>query len=163
MAKILDVAQYIFEYYYFISKEHIDELKLQKLLYFCQREKLALTDEPLFDEELEGWVHGPVSPLVRSYFDKDDGIMCDTDKLSEDDQFIVRNVVVQYGGIASWSLRELSHKEYSWQQSRVGLSVKQRGNRHLSVDDIRIDAKKVKPFDSDWGMYYDDFEDDEVD
>lgn len=161
MSKILDVAQYIYDYYKEITKEEIDELKLQKLIYFCQREKLALINEPLFDDEMQGWIHGPVSPLVRSYYDQKHGIMTDTDSLSEEDEYIIRNVINQYGNIASWKLRDLSHEEFSWQQSRKGLAPNQRGNNVISIDDIKKDAENVRPFDYQWGMYYDEFEDEE--
>ena len=53
MTKILDVAQYIYDYYKEITGENIDEMKLHKLLYFCQREKLALLDEPMFKESFK--------------------------------------------------------------------------------------------------------------
>lgn len=161
MRDILNVANYICEYYKQIANEPIDELKLQKLLYFCQREKLSIVNEPLFKEPLEGWVHGPVSPLVRSYFEDGD-IVCMTEKLSEQDAYIVRGVLQQYAGCASWKLRDLTHMELSWQRSREGLAADQRGNRKLELDDIRIDSQKVRPFDDVWGMFYDEFEDIEV-
>lgn len=36
-------------------------MKLRKFfLYLCQRESLAITAEPVFIEEFEGWEYGPV-------------------------------------------------------------------------------------------------------
>ena len=161
MSKILDVAQYICAYYRELSNEPIDEMKLHKLLYFAQREKLALLDEPLFTEELQGWIHGPVSPYVRAHFEESEGIVADTSALKDDEKYIINNVMHQYCSIASWKLRELSHREISWQNSRRGLGLNDRGNQPLLLEDIREDAKKVKPFDSVWGMYYEDFDDEE--
>ena len=83
MTSVFDVAKYIYDFYLETTNEKIDELKLQKLLYFCQREKLALLNETLFDDAMEGWVHGPVSVEVRTYFDRDTGINCDTNPLSD--------------------------------------------------------------------------------
>lgn len=159
MAKVLDVAQYIYDYYFSVTHELIDELKLHKLLYFCQREKLALLNEPLFSEPMEGWIHGPVSVETRKYYERETGINCNTDKLSDNDEYIVRNVIMQYGGLASWKLRNMSHEELSWKNSRKGLSDGQKGNRIINLDDIRKDAEKVRPYDSVWDMYYDEFED----
>lgn len=51
MEKILDVAQYIYDEYKRQSGEIIYEMKLHKLLYFTQRESLAITNEPLFAEK----------------------------------------------------------------------------------------------------------------
>ena len=46
MDKIIDVPQYVFEEYKHIIGEAIDEMKLHKLLYFAQRESLAITNTP---------------------------------------------------------------------------------------------------------------------
>lgn len=161
MSNILDVAQYICDYYYKMTNEPIDEMKLHKLLYFSQREKLALLNELLFTEDMQGWIHGPVSPYVRANFEGSEGIVVTTSDLSDEDKYIINNVLQQYGGLASWKLREISHQEISWQKSREGLGENEHGNRVLVIDDIREDAKKVKPFDSVWGMYYEDFDDEE--
>ena len=59
---------------YFITKNHeygdyITNLKLQKLVYYAQAWYLAFLDKPLFDEDFEAWVHGPVNrDLYDRYF-----------------------------------------------------------------------------------------------
>jgi len=40
----------------------LTNLKLQKLLYYAQAWYLALKDRPLFQEDMQAWVHGPVLP-----------------------------------------------------------------------------------------------------
>ena len=50
MEKIINVAQYIFNEYKRVTGEIIDEMKLQKLLYFSQRETIAILNETLFNE-----------------------------------------------------------------------------------------------------------------
>lgn len=42
--------------------EVLTNLKLQKLLFYAQAWHLALQGEPLFDEDFQAWVHGPVLP-----------------------------------------------------------------------------------------------------
>lgn len=42
--------------------ENLTNLKLQKLLYYAQAWHLALRNAPLFDEDFQAWVHGPVLP-----------------------------------------------------------------------------------------------------
>ena len=143
MEKILNVAQYIIDSYKRITDEDIDELKLHKLLYFSQRESLAVMGTPLFEENLEGWVHGPVSPSVRSHFELGIGITVSTDNLSDTSKTIVDSVMNRYCQFASWKLRELSHNEVSWINSRNGLLPNERGNNILSIDDIRKDSEKV--------------------
>lgn len=159
MQNILNVAQCIYDEYKRETGDKIDEMKLHKLLYFAQRESLALLGEPLFSESMEGWIHGPVSPCVRSHFLQDYGLMCNVGETDSSTKRIVNNIISEYGHIASWKLRDLSHEEISWKNSRRGLSSRDRGNRDISIDDIREDASKLRPFDSTWGMYYDEFDD----
>ena len=158
MEKILNVAQYIYETYKKMAGEVIDEMKLHKLLYFAQREALAVTGRPLFAETIQGWKYGPVSPEVRLYFTSD-GIMTSTEDVSLESAYILNNVLVEYGPIASWKLSKMSHEERSWKNARRGLGAEENGNRELSLEDIRADAEKVRPYDHVWDMYYDEFED----
>lgn len=159
MARIIDVASYIFDEYKSISGEYIDEMKLHKLLYLSQREKLAINGETMFEESLEGWRHGPVSPLVRSVFSKTKVNNYDRKKLSDEDAYIAKCIVLQYGGFESWKLSELTHKEISWNNARKGLLPYDNGNVPLLIEDIIADSKKIRPYDPLYDMYIDEFED----
>ena len=55
-----DVADYLIASVDAESGDNISNLKLQKLLYYAQGFSLALNGEPLFDEPLVAWAHGPV-------------------------------------------------------------------------------------------------------
>ena len=46
----------------------ITNLKLQKLLYYAQAWNLVFTGEPLFEADIEAWVHGPVVPSIFRRF-----------------------------------------------------------------------------------------------
>lgn len=162
MEKILDVAQFIFNEYFKISGTKIDEMKLQKLLYFAQRECIAITGEPLFKGTFEGWRYGPVSRKVRGAFTESEGINAPTKEISLEAKYIVKNVIYTYGEYASWKLSKLSHQEISWKKARVGLDKNENGNTVLNIEDIRKDAEKVRPYDHVYDMYYDEFEDAEV-
>jgi uncharacterized phage-associated protein len=63
MANAGEVAKYI------IKSLPVDNLKLQKLLYYSQAVHLVLNDKaPLFPEPIEAWDYGPVVPPVyREY------------------------------------------------------------------------------------------------
>ena len=162
MERIIDVAQYIYDEYKRQSGEVIDEMKLHKLLYFSQRENLAITNEPMFPETFEGWKYGPVSKDVRALYTEDGMYYENRRTLSAEASYIVKNVILQYGGLASWKLSEILHKEISWQNARKNLVAGENGSEPLSIDDIRKDAEKVRTFDSMYDMYYDEFEDAEV-
>ena len=158
MEKIINVAQYIFNEYKRVTEEIIDEMKLQKLLYFSQRETFAILNQPLFNEVFEGWKYGPVSREVRTVF-TEDGINAQTEDIKSESKYIINNIIQEYGALASWKLSALTHKETSWLNSRKGLKKEENGNVKIKIEDIREDAKKVRPYDYMWDMYYDEFED----
>ncbi|WP_127448765.1 Panacea domain-containing protein [Veillonella sp. 3310] len=159
MEKVLDVAKYIINRYEEVAGVTIDELKLHKLLYFVQREAIAITGNPMFKEDLEGWKYGPVSPVVRNYFTDDGLSFIDEKEIQEENKYIVNNIIHQYGGFESWKLSDLSHQEYSWKQARIGVAPLENGNHIIKIEDICKDAQKIRPYDSVYDMYYDEFED----
>ncbi|HAA28445.1 MAG TPA: hypothetical protein DCE56_13130 [Cyanobacteria bacterium UBA8553] len=60
-------ASEIADYFIYVANDtgsFISNLKLQKLVYYAQAWHLALYDTPLFDEDFEAWVHGPVIPAL---------------------------------------------------------------------------------------------------
>ena len=63
MTTAAEVAKYI------IKSLPVDNLKLQKLLYYSQAIHLVLHDrQPLFSDVIEAWIYGPVVPPVyREY------------------------------------------------------------------------------------------------
>ena len=104
-------------------------------------------------------------PVINSqnwyyeYFWNRDGINADTKDIKNESKYIINNVILEYGALASWKLSKISHKEISWINSRKGLKDGENGNRKIKLEDIREDAKKVRPYDYVWDMYYDEFED----
>ncbi|WP_198678618.1 Panacea domain-containing protein [Pseudidiomarina marina] len=99
----------------------VDNLKLQKLTYYCQGYHLAIYKEPAFDGEICAWEHGPVvSELYNTY--RGFGSTCiisqaDTDyfsEISESVQHIVDWVLETYGRVGSWTLRNKTHQERPW-------------------------------------------------
>lgn len=160
MERIIDVAQYLFERYRTVSGgDTLDEMKLHKLLYLTQRESLAITDSPLFAEKFLGWKYGPVCREVRLRYSPDGMADDDIRPISHEAAYIANSVIAQYGGYEAWKLSELSHRELSWRNARKGLASHQNGNKPLSLEDIRKDAEKVRPYDATYDMYYDEFED----
>lgn len=162
MEKIIDVAQYIFKEYKAISGNIIDEMKLHKLLYLTQRESLAIVGQPMFAERFEGWKYGPVCRAVRNCYTEDGMFSEDIHEISNESAYIVKNIIMQYGAYESWKLSELSHRELSWQNARRGIPTGQNGCKELCLEDIRKDAEKVRPYDSVWDMFYDEFDDAEA-
>lgn len=161
MDKIIDAAAYIIGKYKEISGGTLSETKLHKLLYFTQREAYAITGAPAFDGVFEGWRYGPVSRDVRSVYYNGE-IVVPTGDISDGLKYIANNVILEYGSLAAWKLSELSHKDSSWRNARVGLSAQENGNRLLKNEDIKADALLIRPYDHVWDMYYDEFETEEA-
>ena len=160
MKKELQVANYLVNAYERITDTRFEysELMLQKLMYFAQKTSLALTGKPLFHENFEGWIHGPVLKSLRGYFDTASPVV-EEDALSETDKYIIENTIHSYGQFSAWKLRDITHEEYSWKKSMEGLSNSEYGFETILIDDIRKDAEKVHVFDHQFDMYIDEFDD----
>jgi uncharacterized phage-associated protein len=103
----------------------ISNLKLQKLVYYSQAWHLALHGEPLFEEDFEAWIHGPVLPnLYHTY--KHFGWK----PIQEDVQVnlplaildYLNEVADEYFVCDAYELEQMTHLEAPWQKARVGLS-----------------------------------------
>ena len=53
----------------------------------------------------------------------------------------------------------MSYLTRKYLNSRRGLKEGENGNRKIKLEDIKEEAKKVRPYDYVWDMYYDEFED----
>ena len=155
MEKIANVARYICEEYKRISHNDIDDAKLQKLLYFTQRESIAVTGLPMFGENL--WCEAARCEIQGVL--PDCGSVNNDIRISDTAKYIINNVIQEYGSLESWKLSEMLYRETSWQNAHKRLDGDKGDGVPLSLDDIRTDAKKVRPYDYVWDMYYDEFED----
>lgn len=123
MTNIHSVADYIIESF---SPEEISLLKLQSLLYLAQGYHLALYDKPLFEEEFEASVHGPINTETHKRFANGCGLftIIKSDKVSsmENDlkKFIDRIIEV-YGGFTGDQLESLTRSQTPWKLARKGL------------------------------------------
>lgn len=126
------------------SSEHGDcltNLKLQKLLYYAQAWHLALYDEPLFDERIEAWVHGPVVPSIYHRF-KDYQWRPITQEIPEvslpgDVTKHLVEVLDAYGGFTGFQLERLTHEEDPWKSARGDLEMDVPSNVEISWDDMK--------------------------
>lgn len=123
--------------------ERIDEMKLHKLMYFAQRESLIQTGEPLFEEEFQGWRFGPVLPPLRDLYKNYDFAEVSGEDLGED-RAALDAVFNEYGDSDSWNLSRLSHSEICWKRSRKGIAPNESSKNVIPLDDIRIDAARIK-------------------
>ncbi len=126
-SEALEIGKYsVFEIAnWFLKKEPMSHLKLQKLCYYAQAWNYALRNSRLIDSDFQAWVHGPVSPVL---YDRFKSFGFDTIKLigkykpiiEEDDIEILESVWTTYGNYAANALEALTHRELPWMEARVG-------------------------------------------
>ncbi|WP_442598624.1 Panacea domain-containing protein [Neobacillus sp. D3-1R] len=126
MSRVEHVASYLLS----VSKPgtswSITPLKLQKLLYYCQGWYMAFSKgEPLFNEDLEAWEHGPVVPDIYFKYKHHRYLTISTEifenknrkgkTIFDKKQLDILNTVWEtYGHYDGKYLEELTHQEDPW-------------------------------------------------
>jgi uncharacterized phage-associated protein len=117
----------------------ITHLKLQKLVYYAQGFSLAFNNEPLFDEPIEAWDHGPVCPQlyqkyksfgrepINSNLHLDD--VCS--KFTERQLEILEIVNENFGCLTGSMLRRVSHSDSAW------INARSRGGDIITLDEMK--------------------------
>src|SRR5579863_6095134 len=134
MATVFDVADYILS-----RLGDMSAMKLQKLVYYSQAWSLAWTDRPLFEDEIEAWMKGPVVPAL---YQKHKGTFLVTtgffgghvENLTPEEKDVINRVLDFYGPRDPQWLSGLTHLESPWKQARVGLDPEERGNSVISKE-----------------------------
>ena len=131
MATALDVANY------FLnladngeeSGELLSNLKTQKLVYYAQGFSLAILDEPLFEDSIEAWTHGPVVPnLYQEFKGYGSGPIPAPEDFDASEHFsgeqieLLNEVMDVYGQFSAWKLRNLTHEESPWKNNAATAS-----------------------------------------
>lgn len=124
----------------FLAIESMTQKKLQKLCYYAQGWYVAITDRRLFNDQIQAWVHGPVSPkLYERYkmfgFNK---IPKKESKATDDElKGIVKEIYRIYGKLDGDQLEELTHKEMPWINAREGLEAYESSTNAINIDDMK--------------------------
>jgi uncharacterized phage-associated protein len=113
MTSAKEIAKYI------IKSIPVDNLKLQKLLYYSQAVYLVLHDKkPLFPEPIEAWDYGPVVPSVyREYKEYGFETIPPIDEPSKLDLAEMKAVDIVFdcfGGMSGSELINQTHAESPW-------------------------------------------------
>jgi uncharacterized phage-associated protein len=139
---VLDVAQYFIKRVDRESGDVISPLKLQKLVYYAQAWSLVLKDKPIFLDEIEAWVHGPVVHRVwEAYKDyRYESIPEPEEPLPNftDEQLEVLDEVWEaYGELSAKRLESLTHSEPPWISAREGLGLGERPQKSMSLEEMK--------------------------
>jgi len=140
MLTCYDIAKYFIR----LANEtgsYVSNLKLQKLVYYAQAWYLAIYDTPLFEEDFEAWIHGPVIPaLYREY--RDFGwkpIIKDVERPSfcEDTYNFLEEVSDVYFACDAYELERMTHQEDPWVNARRGIPMDVPSNELISKESMR--------------------------
>lgn len=139
MQSAASIARYILRFFQ-QAGDPISNLKLQKLLYYCQGWHLAVRNEPLFQDRLEAWVHGPVQPGIYGTYKHNRWSPIAEEvldaSLSPDEKSVVDEVLAVYGADSAYELELRSHTELPWLQARGGIPNDQESNAVIPQDQM---------------------------
>lgn len=144
----------IFQYFLALANskgEVITNLKIQKLLYYAQSWYLANFKEPLFEEDFQAWVHGPVISSLYTKL-KSKGYYAGTpirsrfslenveNKLDEIDKNIkpfLEEIARVYFPFGAYQLELMTHKEDPWIITRGEMSPDEKCSSIIPKDLIQ--------------------------
>jgi len=118
MASVHDAAGAIIE-----RLGTVDNMKLQKLLFFAQGWSLAWRGVPMFDDNLEAWKKGPVVDSVyqtykrHKWYPISEPVRGDPSKLSDDERHMLTAVLDCYVRLNGRELSDITHDNPAWATS----------------------------------------------
>lgn len=123
-----DVAQFLLSLIDTNVGDTVSNLKLQKLLYYCQGYYLALYNKPLFEDKIYAWDYGPV---VRTVYDEYKfygssaivPVMNYCGKLTKAQRALVLKVYEQYGQFSAGKLVDMTHNEAPWKTTKKNTEI----------------------------------------
>lgn len=132
MASVQDVAAYILH-----KLGPVTTIKLQKLVYYSQAWSLVWDEEPLFEDEIQAWANGPVSPTLYEAHRRQFKVSVISDgnleSLIPSQRETIDKVLEFYGDKSSQWLSDLTHQESPWLEARRGLAPGQPGNCEITT------------------------------
>ena len=118
--KAIDIANMYIRLANDIQDNSIDNLKINKMLYYAQGWALVRLGRPLFDESIQAWDYGPVIPEVYHAFKccgklsiKEPIDVFDESRLNSEELELLVDVYTAYGRYTGWALKEMTHEKGS--------------------------------------------------
>lgn len=140
----LTTASEIADYFIYVANDtgsFISNLKLQKLVYYAQAWHLALYGTPLFDEDFEAWVHGPVIPALFDQY-KEFGWKPILKEVKKPDfppelEKFLEEITEEYFICEGLELEMMTTREAPWIQVRKGLRRDEPSHAIISKESMR--------------------------
>jgi uncharacterized phage-associated protein len=109
-----------------MGKELMTNMKLQKMLYYQQGFHLAYFNTPLFDEEIEAWMYGPVVPEMYERYKSNGHLGIEPDRsmgfgFDQPEELALFNEVCNvYGAYSTIGLMNMTRNETPWKTTPTG-------------------------------------------
>lgn len=119
-----EIASFYIQLLNSIPDNSIDNLKLNKILYYAQAWSLTKRGKPIFSDEIIAWDYGPVIPEVYHMYKccGSNAIVeaeapFDEGRLSGEELELLIDVYRNYGKYTGWALKDMTHKKGApWSQ-----------------------------------------------
>lgn len=149
MATISTVADYIIVQLNADGESDLNNLKLQKLLYYVQAWYLAYYKRSMFDGKFQAWVHGPVNREIYDRFkdkkflyspitlaDVEDLDLIGT--LTSKEKRHIDRVLDAYAKYSPSQLEFMTHREKPWMDARKDVGKFERSEN--IIDEVKMGA-----------------------
>jgi uncharacterized phage-associated protein len=121
--------------------EGVNNMKLQRLMYYAQAWHLARYDRPLFDAKLEAWISGPVVPSIYWRFKpfgiRELSVPAGARLLDARTAAFLDEIASEYLPLDEWALGNMSSREAPWLNARGGRDEGDPCTTELSEADMR--------------------------
>lgn len=132
------------------SQDLITNMKLQKLVYYTQAWFLAFQNEPLFTDDFQAWVHGPVLPALYDQYKKfqwnpilredlvagsSEAILATFPTFLKDR--LMPDILSVYYPASAYDLERNTHNETPWIQARNGIASDEPSTAVITKDSIK--------------------------
>ncbi len=140
--------------YIFARLEEVTPLALQKLLYYAQGIYLTKYDVPLFEEDCQAWVHGPVYEQVYGMFRDFKFNPIDDERfavlrgryasLKREAISVLDTVLGSFGQYGGKLLESITHQEIPWLEARQEVDACEKSQNIMEKDAIKQYFLSVK-------------------
>lgn len=127
---------------WFLHRKSFTHKQLQKLCYYAQAWHCALLDKPLFEENFQAWIHGPVCPALYAHYanygwQPIKKLSGNSPKFEKDSLQILKSVYRTYSRFDGAQLEALTHSELPWQQARGDILPYEPSENVIHVDSMK--------------------------
>ena len=148
MYSALDIAKWFLCAVDREAGDSITHLKLQKLLYYAQAWSLVLEENPIFYEEIQAWMHGPVVSEVYDVYSiygyKEIPKPDDYPNIDRNYEEVLEEVMKTYGIYQAKYLEQLTHSEKPWLEARGDLPLEARCDTPISLETMKKFYKEMQ-------------------